>query len=188
MPAIMGSLRAYRTLPTWLPLAVQGLHLKIPRSDTLQMASSSSGPLGLQVPVLFKALWSHLYSASRGGHHASACARLPIPEGSLRLSIALYVHGSSASTSPANVELGATSYGSAFLTRRPSMSESSVMWLGVFKCAGCCAALCRSDSTPSRVSIPAQVCQVVAAQGEKKGFGAIACSLSALGKTNFCSP
>ena len=55
------------------------------------MASSSSGPSGLQVHVLFKALWSHLYGAFRGGRSGL----FPVlgclsSRGPLGLSLALY--------------------------------------------------------------------------------------------------
>ena len=68
----------------------------------------------------------------------------------------------------------------------PASSESPVTWLGSFKHAGCCAALCRSGSTPSWALM---VSNGGSPKGkEEKGRPWVrACLLSALSKTNICS-
>ena len=135
--------------------------------------------------MLFNALGSHSYGAFRGGRSGLCPCSVAYPRWTTcpfdclirarvqRLNIAC------------EIRWGQPVAGALSRHTTPSMSESSVTWLGGFKRAGRCAALCRSDSTPSGVSIPVQVCQVVVAQGKRgkrKVFGVTACL------TNFFPP
>ena len=158
----MGSLWVYWTLPRQLPLIMPGLCLKIPRSDTLQMASSLTVASCLQVPVLVKTLWSHSHSTFHDSQSGLCSCSIACPRGG---QLPYTVHRSSAST--CLFQLQSRGWGqpvATVLSQQAScaLSESSATWMGCFKHAECCAALCHSGSTPSWASIPVQGCRAVA--------------------------
>ena len=140
-----------------------GIHSRCLEASPFKIASS---PSGLQVFVLFNALGSHSYGAFRGGRSGLCPCSVAYPRwATCPFDCLICCTGPRPRHRLRKSSCGQPLAGALSRHATPSMSESSVTWLGGFKRAKCCAGLCRSDSTPSGVSTPVQVC---AAQGEKR--------------------